>query len=175
MAEGAAQNKLGEFFVDFGTKGETGFLKALSKVTLGMAVGGKTAETLATNIINLSQDASGTITAFDKINSVTGLSIKQLQELEVWSKMNNVSFGDLTNQLTNVQQNLLKIKTGMGGNIKGFALLGIDPRSLDYKRPLDTLTKIKERIQQVDEATGALALSELGLSADLQYAFRQGN
>lgn len=177
MAEnktGVAQNKLGELFVDFGSSGLGGLIKGLRTISADFLLGKNAAQQFIKPITGMSKNAAETVTGFAKLNSVTGISIGQLQELQVWAKLNSVSFGEMMGQVQNLQQQILNGFLGKGWN-EGFFTLGIDPRSLDYTKPLDALDKIKSRILQLDEATGALGLTQLGLSQDLQFAFRQNN
>lgn len=170
----SAQNKMGELYVDFGTKGLGGLLSGLNGVKAQFLLTKTAAEQAIKLVVGMSKSAAGSVTEFNKINAVTGLTISQLQDLKVWSELNNVSFGELTNQLKSMQQNLLDIRLGRG-DVSGYQLLGIDPSQLDYRNPMQAFAKIRERVQQVDEATGALALRQLGFSEDLLYAFKQNN
>lgn len=169
-----AQNKMGELYVDFGTKGLGGLLSGLNGVKAQFLLTKTAAEQAIKPLVSFSKGAASSVTELNKINAVTGLTIGQLQDLKVWSELNNVSFGELTNQLKTMQQNLLDIRFGRG-DVSGYQLLGIDPSQLDYRKPLEAFAKIRERVQQVDEATGALALRQLGFSEDLLYAFKQNN
>lgn len=170
----SAQNKMGELYVDFGTKGLGGLLSGLNGVKAQFLLTKTAAEQAIKPLVGMSKSAAGSVTEFNKINAVTGLTISQLQDLKVWSELNNVSFGELTNQLKSMQQNLLDIRLGRG-DVSGYQLLGIDPSQLDYRNPMQAFARIRERVQQVDEATGALALRQLGFSEDLLYAFKQNN
>lgn len=170
----SAENKMGELYVDFGAKGLGGLLSGLNGVKAQFLLTKTAAEQAIKPVVGMSKSAAGSVTEFNKINAVTGLTISQLQDLKVWSELNNVSFGELTNQLKSMQQNLLDIRLGRG-DVSGYQLLGIDPSQLDYRNPMQAFAKIRERVQQVDEATGALALRQLGFSEDLLYAFKQNN
>lgn len=165
---------IGELFVEFGSTGLGDFIKGLNGIKAQFLLSKAAAEQFTKPLLNMSKNASGGVTALTKLNAVTGMSIRQLQELEIWTKLNNVSFGEMIGQIEGLQNNLLEIAMGRG-NVRGFALLGLDPRQMDYRKPLEAFAKIKERVQQLDEATGALALKELGFSQDLLYAFKQQN
>lgn len=170
-----AQNKLGELFVEFGAKGLPSLLKGLNSLSASFLLNKNAATEAVKPITDLSKKAAANITSFDKFNAVTGLSIKQLQQLDIWAKLNNIDFGEFIGQIQGLQQNLLNIKMGTGGNIKGFALLGLDPREMSYKKPLEALELIRKRVQQVDEVQGNYALQQLGLSEQLLYAWKQQN
>lgn len=169
-----AQNKMGELYVDFGTKGLGGLLSGLNGVKAQFLLTKTAAEQAIKPLVGLSKNAAGDATALMKLNAVTGLSIRQLQDLKIWSDLNNISFGELANQIQTMQRNLLDIRLGRG-DVSGYQLLGIDPSSLDYRKPMEAFNLIRQRVQQVDEATGALALRQLGFSEDLLYAFKQNN
>lgn len=168
-------NKLGELFVEFGAKGAPSLLKTLNSISASFLLTKNAATQALKPITELSKQSAAKITGFDKFNAITGLTIKQLQQLDMWTKLNNVDFHAFMGQIHGLQQNLLDIQTGKGGNINGFALLGLDPRSMSYKKPLEALEQIRKRVQQVDEATGVYALRQLGLSEQLLYAWRQEN
>jgi hypothetical protein len=168
-----ASHELGNLFVDIGSSGLGSLLKGLNSLSATFLLSKNAAQQFTKPIVDLSKNAGKGIVGLEKINAVTGLTISQLQELQMWSKQNNVDFGSYISQIGNFQQNLLDIAMGKGGNIKGFSLLGLDPRQMDYKKPLEALQMIKKRVQQLDEATGALALKELGLSSDLLYAWKR--
>lgn len=169
-----AQNKMGELFVDFGVKGLGNLLKGLNGVQAQFLLTKTAAQQAIKPLVSMSKDAAGNVTQFNKINAVTGLTVKQLQDLKTWSDLNNVSFGELINQLKTMQQNILDIRLGRG-DVSGYQMLGIDPSTLDYREPLKAFAKIRERVQQVDSAVGALALRQLGFSEELLYAFKQQN
>lgn len=171
---GAAQNKLGELFVDFTSKGLGSLVKGLNTVSGTFLLTKNAAQQAIKPIMEMSKQAAQGVTMLDKASSITGMSLKELQEVELFSKLNNIDFQSYLGQIKNFQQNLLDIKMGQG-NVKGLALLGLDPRNMDYKKPLDALSQIKERVQQVDEATGAMALRQLGLSEELLYTWKQEN
>lgn len=172
---GAAQNKLGELFVDIVVGGLGKTLKALNSVSASFLLTKNAAQQAIKPFINFSKQGRALVTQFDKINSVTGLSIDQLQRLRQWAKLSNVDFGGFVNQIQNMQQSLLRIRLGEQGLGGGWTLLGIDPNKLDYTKPEEALNILRKRIQQVDEATGAMALTMLGFSPDLLYAWRQQN
>lgn len=166
-----AKSELGQLFVDIGSSGLGTLIKGLNTVSASFLLTKNAATQFIKPIIEISQKAGRSILGLEKIRAVTGLTIDQLQELKLWANESGVDFSNFINQVSSLQQNLLDIAMGKGGNIKGFSLLGIDPRQLDYKKPLEALDEIKKRVLQLDEATGVLALKELGLSSDLLFAW----
>lgn len=171
---GKAQSSLGQLFVEFGTKGLDKMMKGLNGISAQFLLTKNAAEQAIKPIIGFSKEASNRIVGYDKINAVTGLSIKRLQEMDRWAKLNNVDFNSYVGQVQGLQQAILKFRLE-GVRNKGFDLLGIDPSSFDYRNPEQALKIISNRVSQLDEATGALALSYLGLDANLMYAFTHAN
>lgn len=167
-----ASHELGNLFVDIGSSGLGSLLKGLNSLSATFMLTKNAAQQFTKPIMDMSKNAGQGLVGLQKINAVTGLTIEQLQELQLWAKANSVDFGNYINQISNFQQNLLDIAMGRG-NVTGFALLGLNPRDMDYKKPVEALEKIKKRVLQLDEATGALALRELGLSADLLYQWKR--
>ena len=167
-----ASHELGNLFVDIGSSGLGSLLKGLNSLSATFMLTKNAAQQFTKPIMDMSKNAGKGLVGLQKINAVTGLTIEQLQELKLWANANSVDFGNYINQISNFQQNLLDIAMGRG-NVTGFALLGLNPRDMDYKKPVEALEKIKKRVLQLDEATGALALKELGLSADLLYQWKR--
>ena len=168
-----ASHELGNLFVDIGSSGIGNLLKGLNSLSATFMLTKNAAQQFTKPIVDMSKNAGRGLVGLEKINTVTGLTIEQLQKLQLWSTANSVDFGNYINQISSFQQNLLDIAMGQGGNIKGFALLGLDPRQMDYTKPIEALEQIKKRVLQLDEATGALALRELGLSSDLLYLWKR--
>ena len=172
MAETQAQNKLGELFVDLGVGGLGKTLKALNSVSASFLLTKNAAQQALKPIVDMSRQGSSLVTAFDKINAVTGISTEKLQSVRNWAKINNVSFESLVASIENVQQSLMDIRLGKGLN-KGYQLLGIEAWQLDPNDPLKALDLIQAKLKQVNEVTGATALRELGMNTDLAYTFKQ--
>lgn len=173
-AIGQATNQLGQLFVDLGVSGLGKTLKALNSVSATFLLTKNAAQQAIQPIINMSKEGGQLVTALDKINSVTGLSIQNLQGIRNWAKLNNVSFESLVGSIESVQQSLMDIRLGKGLN-KGYQLLGIEAWQLDPKDPLKALDLIQAKLKQVNEVTGATALRELGMNTDLAYTFKQAD
>lgn len=175
--KGGAKSEAGQLFIDFGAKGLGKLIKGLNSLSASFLLTKNGAEQALKPIISMSQNAGKAVTNWDKLNTVTGISIKQLQRMQVWSDLNNVSFSEMMGQVQTLQKNLYAIFRS-GGNSTGFSLLGIDPRSLDINKPIEALDAILERASQIAKtqpAIAANALEELGLSRDLLYAYKQQN
>lgn len=176
MAEGnSGQSKgLGELFVEFGQKGGSGLMKALNGISAQFLLTKNTAQQAINMVKDFSKNALNTTVSMDKFSSVTGISAEKLQKWNVWLKLNNYSTEQFLGNIKSLQENMLDIQMGRG-NLKGWTLLGLDPHNFDFKKPDEALAAILKRLQQVNEATGALALREMGLSQDLLYLAKQAN
>lgn len=176
MADNGQSKGLGELFVEFGQKGGSGLMKALNGISAQFLLTKNTAQQAINMVKDFSKNALNTTVALDKFNSTTGIPLDKLQKWNVWLKLNNYSTEEFLGNIASVQQELLNIQSGKGGHLTGWTLLGgLDPHNFDFKKPDEALAAILERLQQVDEATGAYALREMGLSQDLLYLAKQHN
>ena len=167
-----ASHELGNLFVDIGSSGLGTLLKGLNSLSATFMLTKNAAQQFTKPIMDMSKNAGQGLVGLQKINAVTGLTIEQLQELQLWAKANSVDFGNYISQISNFQQNLLDIAMGRG-NVSGLTILGLNPHDMDYRKPIEALEKIRKRVLEVDEATGAWALKELGLNAELLYQWKR--
>lgn len=174
MAESEQSKGLGELFVEFGQKGGSGLMKSLNGISAQFLLTKNTAQQAVNLVKDFSKNALNTTVSMDKFSSVTGISAENLQKWNVWLKLNNYSTEQFLGNLKSLQENMLDVQMGRG-NLKGWTLLGLDPHNFDFKKPDEALAAILKRLQQVNEATGALALREMGLSQDLLYLAKQAN
>ena len=174
MAESGQSKGLGELFVEFGQKGGSGLMKSLNGISAQFLLTKNTAQQAINMVKDFSKNALNTTVSMDKFSSVTGISAENLQKWNVWLKLNNYSTEQFLGNIKSLQENMLDIQMGRG-NLKGWTLLGLDPHNFDFKKPDEALAAILKRLQQVNEATGALALREMGLSQDLLYLAKQAN
>lgn len=172
---GTAQNSAGQLYVDLGLKGLGGMLKGLNQVSAQFLLTKNAAVQFIKPLADVTKKSLSTVTGWDKLNATMGLSLKQLQDINIFSKLNNIDFNQYIGQIKSAQQRLLDIKTGMSNDVQGFALLGLNPREFDANNPLELLNAIKNKVQQVDEVTGSAALRWFGFSDDLLYVWKQQN
>lgn len=171
----AAQSKLGELFVDIGSSGLGGLLKNLNSLSASFLLTKNAAQQFTKPIINMSQTAAQGVVGLDKIRSITGLTVDELQRLQVWTKLNNISFGDFVGQIQKAQQKIMDVRTGMAEAPAGLSKLGLTAFEFDPHDPIGFLNAIMSKVSQVDEVTGAALLRWLEFSEDLRYAWEQGN
>lgn len=176
MAEEQKQGKdIGELFVEFGAKGLGSLLKGLNSVSASFLLTKNAANQAIKPIVDMSQKAAGTVTAWDKLSAVMGMSLKELQDIEIFTRLNNIDFSSYIGQLKTVQQKLMDIRTEQSSDVQGLTLLGLTAYDFDPKKPLEFMDKVKQRVLSLDEVTAASALRWLGLSEDLLYAWKQQN
>lgn len=170
---GTAQNKLGELFVDIGVGGLGKTLKGLNSVSASFLLAKNAAQQMIQPLVNFSKQGANTVTTFDKINSVTGLTIQQLQEIKNQSKLANTDFNTIIGDITKFQQNMILLKTqGTGALNQLTAMTGVMFDNIDFDKPYEALQKIVGQVQNIkDESVRAFALQNLGISPDLMYYF----
>lgn len=175
MAEEQQQSKgIGELFVEFGVKGLGSLLKGLNGVSAQFLLTKNAAQQAIKPIVDMSQKAAGTVVTWDKLSTVMGMSLQELQDIEIFSKLNNIEFSSYISQIQTVQQKLMDIRTGQSDDGQ-LTLLGLTAYDFDPKKPLEFMDKVKQRVLTLDEVTAASALRWLGLSQDLLYAWKQQN
>lgn len=172
--QGGAQSKLGELFIDIGSSGLGTLVKGLNSVSASFLLTKNAATQALKPIISMSQKGGNTVTTLDKLSSVTGLTLEQLQRLQIQATLSNTSFEELTGQIQVFQKTLQDILLKGKGNNEGFAWLGLSPRDFDPSKPLEALDKISQRVMQLRPEVAAYALDELGISRDLIYYWQQG-
>lgn len=172
---GAAQNKLGELFVEFGAKGLGGLLKGLNGVSAQFLLT-KTAATEAVKMFTgLSKVASNSVIGFDKIAAASSFTTEELQRLSRWAKVNSIDFNSFIGQTVALEQALRKFKIGDASSLKGFQLLKLDPQELEKLGPLEALKRINEAIKDLDDVDKTMALNYLGLNEEMIFAMGKAN
>lgn len=169
----AAKNELGQLFVDIGVGGLGKTLKGLNSISASFLLAKNAAQQMIQPLINFSKQGANTVTAFDKINSVTGLTIQQLQEIKNQSKLANTDFNTIIGDIEKFQQNMILLKTqGAGALNQLTAMTGVLFDNIDFDKPYEALQRIVGQVQNIkDESVRAFALQNLGISPDLMYYF----
>lgn len=175
MAEQQQSQGIGELFVEFGAKGLGSLIKGMNTVSASFLLTKNAAQQAIKPIVDMSQKAAGTVTAWDKLSTVMGMSLKELQDIEIFTRLNNIDFSSYIGQLQTVQQKLMDIRTGQSTDVQGLTLLGLTAYDFDPRKPLEFMDKVKQRVLGLDAVTAASALRWLGLSEDLLYAWKQEN
>lgn len=169
---GASQFELGKLFIDIGSKGLGSLVKGLNTLSAQFLLTKNAAAQAIKPIENMSQSAVSQIVNYDKLHSIMGIAIKDLQNYKIAAELIGIDPNLVFSQMKNVQQQILKIKAGLDTNgLQGLAILGIDPRTLDQNDPLGIIKKIGKELKVVDEATRTTVLGLLGWNEDLAYMF----
>ena len=173
---------LGELFVEFGSKGMGGLIKGLNSVSASFLLTKNAGQQMLQPLANMSKQAGQGVIALDKLNSVTGISVKQLYRLRQWTKLNNIDFSDYVGQVHSLQNAIGRMYLGDDSAIQGFSMLGLNPADFNPAKPLENMNKIKKAMLDMYRRGGegakfqiSLALQMLGLSEDLAYAFMNAN
>lgn len=185
MADEQAKNSanLGELFVEFGSKGMGGLIKGLNTVSASFLLTKNAAQQMLSPLANMSKQAGQGVVALDKLNSVTGISVKQLYRLKQWTKLNNIDFNDYIGQIHSLQNAILNFSMGNQEQLMtASSLLGIDPAAFDYNKPLKNLEIVKKAMLKMYKERGeaakpeiANALRILGLNEELAYTMLRAN
>lgn len=103
-----AQNKLGELFVDFGTKGVGGLLKNLNSVSASFLLGKNAANQFAQTITQPIKQTGQYAMELRNLRYQMGLTNKEAQKIQNWAKKFNYNegsvFGDISNLLDSLTQ-----------------------------------------------------------------------
>lgn len=175
-------SSLGELFIEFGSKGLPGLVKGLNTVSASFLLAKNAGQQMIQPLANMSKQASQGIVGLEKLNSVTGISVKQLDHLRRWTKLNNLDFNDYIGQVHSLQNALDKMYLGDSQSLQGFSLLGLNPAELNPSKPLEAMEKIGQKIRQIqksgreeDKHRASIALQLIGLNEELVYTYEKAN
>ena len=96
--QSGAQNKLGELFVEFSTKGLPSLLKNLNSVQAGFLLGKNAAVQFAQVLSQPVKQATEGAVGLRKLNNELDLSFDRIQSMQAWAKKYGISdaiFGDM--------------------------------------------------------------------------------
>lgn len=176
---GAAQNKLGELFVELGTKGSGNLLGTLNKVSAQFLLTKNAAEQFIKPIINTADKAGKSAIEIRKLSTVLGATDRQIQSMKFWLEKKGLSdailgdFEKLSSVIYNFQRGLRT------PDMFPFQELGIQLG--DYESNLKGVLKLTEDVRQTLAGRPAeeqrMLLGRLGYSniEDLMYMFRNMN
>lgn len=172
---GAAQEEMGELFVNIGATGLGDLMKGLNAVSAGFLLTKNAAEQFTKpfrQIINQSTNAG---VSLGQMQSQLGGSYEQLQQITAYLKSRNLNEG-LINDIGKLQQVFQNF--AMGGGIpdnlaRTFNLLNIDwtNQTSDLENILNLIQTINERTKNLSKPTRLTHLSNMGISGEWGYAF----
>lgn len=185
MADNEQKNSasLGGLFVEFGLKGLGGLIKGLNSVSATFLLTKNAGQQMLQPLANMSKQAGKSVVALDKLNSVTGISVGQLQALKQWSTLNNIDFNDYIGQVHTLQNALMDLSLGNPGQLTNIAtMLDINPMDLNPTKPLESMKKIENAIRRIyqvgneeSKLKASTALRLLGLNEELAYSYTRAN
>lgn len=155
--QGGAQNKLGELFVEFGTKGLPSLLKNLNSVSASFLLGKNAAAQFAQTLSQPFKEAGNTAVGIGQMANALGATSKEYQKLAHYITSKNVSKGIL-GDIEKFNDIFTKLHTGQGGLPEGivreFANLGLSPEDYlgDYESTIKLLDDIKDRTGWINKA-----------------------
>ncbi len=162
-----------ELFAHIGLKADTpqaeSFLKTVNgiKSQLIGAVAGTLSLAAAIKAVNSSMSDA---LAMKKFEADTGQSADAMQRWTAVANQVNGAGSTVAETLRSITSNQEKIKLGQG-NISGYQLLGIDPRS----DPIAVLEQFKQKTQNVSQAMRRNLASQIGISNDLVSTLELSN
>lgn len=178
--QGGAQNKLGELFVEFGTKGLPSLLKNLNSVSASFLLGKNAATQFADTLTKPFKEAGNTAVGIGKMANALGATSKEYQKLAHYITSKNGSKGIL-GDIEKFNDIFTKLHAGQGGLPEGivqeFANLGLSPKDYlgDYESTIKLLDDIKDRTDGLTKQGRNLAFSNLGMSSEWGYLFDRGD
>lgn len=178
--QGGAQNKLGELFVEFSTKGLPSLLKNLNSVSASFLIGKIAATQFADTLTKPFKEAGNTAVGIGKMANALGATNREYQKLATYVKSKNVSEGIL-GDVERFNDIFTKLQTGQGGLPEGvvreFANLGLSPEDYlgDYESTIRLLNDIRDRTNGLTKQGRNLAFSNLGMSSEWGYLFDRGD
>lgn len=178
--QGRAQNKLGELFVEFSTKGLPSLLKNLNSVSASFLIGKNAATQFADTLTKPFKEAGNTAVGIGKMANALGATNREYQKLATYVESKNVSKGIL-GDVERFNDIFTKLQTGQGGLPEGvvreFANLGLSPEDYlgDYESTVKLLNDIRDRTNGLTKQGRNLAFSNLGMSSEWGYLFDRGD
>nr|DAJ74784.1 MAG TPA: hypothetical protein [Caudoviricetes sp.] len=178
---GAAQNKLGELFVDFTTKGLPSMLKNLNSVSASFLLGKNAANQFVQTLNKPIKEAGQGAVEIGKMSAALGLTKREAMQLQLYFKQHNLSEG-LISDLTSVSDMLTKVKMGIGG-ISGefaFAMHKMGLSWADYDGSMESMIRLTNDVKKATQGMSAqqarVLRQQVGLgNQDWAYAFERGD
>ena len=172
---GAAQEEMGELFVNIGATGLGSLIKGLNAASASFLLTKNAAEQFTKpfrSIVNQSMNAS---VSLGKMQSQIGGSFEQLQQLTTFFKSKNLSEG-LFNDIERLQQVFINFAKGGGlpeNMARAFNLLNIDwtNYSGELTSVLDLIQNINEKTKNLPKEVRLSHLADFGMSGEWGYAF----
>jgi hypothetical protein len=180
---GAAQNKLGELFVDIGVGGLGKTLKALNSVSASFLMTKNAAVGIAQPLLSIGKVAMSSAVDIGKLSASFGTTLIEAQKLSYYLKEKNLSSGLLSN-LSAVQDQLTRAKMGYG-SLDGQMQMSLNRLGIDWLKYDGSADSMLEFVKDVQTAIATQGLSVQEAKMHLQnlklsdpdwiYAFQRGD
>lgn len=105
-----AQNKLGELFIDFGTKGVGGLLRNLNSVSASFLLGKNAANQFAHTITQPIKQTGQYAMELRNLRNQMSLTNKEAQKIQNWARKFNYSEGSVFGDISKLLDDLTQIK-----------------------------------------------------------------
>lgn len=178
---GAAQNKLGELFVDIGVGGVGKALKSLNSVSATFLMTKNAAVQMAKPIVDVGKKTLGMAVDVGKIGSTLGMAYKDAYKLQYYFKHMNLNEG-LINDIERLSEQFNQMRFLGSGALTGaqaqaFNVLGLNP--MDYygggfEKIQQLIKDVQKKTAGMDRTLAANAVQGIGLNSDWLYAFDRG-
>lgn len=173
-----AQSKLGELFVDFGTKGVGGLLKNLNTVSASFLLGKNAANQFAQTLTKPIKESGNAAVAAGKLSTQLATSYKEAMRLQLYLKQKNTSEG-LLSELAALQSTWADFEKGFGGLGQiplAFRMLGLNIG--DYNSSLESMLELLDdariKLAGFDDVTANQILGKMKLSNEWRYLWERG-
>lgn len=174
--QGGAQNKLGELFVELGSKGAPTLLKQLNSVSASFLLGKNAANQFVQTLTQPVKEAARGAVEIGKMSTSLGTTYKEFVRLQGYLKSHSLSEG-LTQDIAKLQQIFLDWRGGIGeipGSLEtGLAQIGhnINEYSGTFESMLQLWQDIQTGTQNFSKDKRNQTLRLLGISSEWGYGF----
>ena len=177
--QGGAQNKLGELFVQFSTKGLPSLLKNLNSVSASFLLGKNAASQFADTLSKPFKEAGNTAIGIGRMSSALGATTLEYQKLTNYLKKHGV--GDaLAQDIEKFNSFFTLFHTGRTDMSQGMAdamaNLGLSPQDYlgSYEDSIRLIEDVGKRISGMSKQEQNTWLDLMGISKDLAYLIDRG-
>jgi hypothetical protein len=162
-----------ELFARIGLKADTpqaeGFAKAVKGIK-GELIGAIAGTLSLAGAVKAVNAAMGEATELKRFGDQTGVNVEEMQKWKAVAEQASGSGAAVASSIDAIVSNQAKIKLGTG-NIQGYQLLGIDPRSDPFK----VLEQIKAKTANLGAADKKNIIGMFGVNADLMSTLKLTN
>lgn len=175
---GAAQNKLGELFVDIGVGGVGKAIKSLNSISASFLLTKNAAMQAIKPFVNIGKEAMSSAVGIGKMAAALGTTVLNAQRLQYYLKTYDSQ--GLEGSVASLQNIFTRLKAGYGGldgqMAMSMGVLGLDWQkySGSFEDTLQFIQDVKDRFKQggFSENEKLMHLQNLGLQ-DWKYLFEK--